>query len=132
MGDRAPETTGDTRDDAPLPARRLRPRGHTQWLRVLLSALGLLLVLATDLPLWKVLAAMAVAYGLLNTGFNMVGSFARPVPEPPPRGELRRVRLEYRCSLCGTEVRMTAANDDIPEAPRHCMEDMDLLPPRFE
>ena len=35
----------------------------------------------------------------------------------------------YRCSICGTEVRMTAANDEVPEPPRHCLEDMDLVAP---
>ena len=58
-----------------------------------------------------------------------LGGLARPVPEPPPAGELRKVRLTYRCSICGTEVRMTAANDEMPEPPRHCQEDMDLVTP---
>ena len=44
-------------------------------------------------------------------------------------GELRKVKIRYRCSICGTEVRMTAANDEVPEAPRHCQEDMDLVAP---
>ena len=60
---------------------------------------------------------------------SMLGGLARPVPEPPPPGELRKVRLRYRCSICGTEVRMTAANDEVPEPPRHCQEDMDLVAP---
>jgi DNA replicative helicase MCM subunit Mcm2 (Cdc46/Mcm family) len=37
------------------------------------------------------------------------------------------VRFSFRCSICGTEVRMTQANDEVPEPPRHCMEDMDLI-----
>ena len=59
----------------------------------------------------------------------MLGSFVRPIPEPPPAGELRKVRITYRCSICGTEVRMTAANDEVPDPPRHCLEDMDLVAP---
>jgi hypothetical protein len=59
----------------------------------------------------------------------MLGSFVRPIPEPPPPGELRKVRIVYRCSICGTEVRMTAANDEVPDPPRHCLEDMDLVAP---
>jgi hypothetical protein len=39
------------------------------------------------------------------------------------------VKILYRCSICGTEVRMTTANDQMPEAPRHCLEDMDLVTP---
>ncbi|MEY2433297.1 MAG: hypothetical protein QOC92_3022 [Acidimicrobiaceae bacterium] len=57
----------------------------------------------------------------------MLGGLARPVPEPPPPGELRKVKLVYRCSICGTELRMTAANDAVPEPPRHCQDDMDLV-----
>jgi hypothetical protein len=60
-------------------------------------------------------------------GVRMLASFSRPVPQPPPAGELRRVRLEYRCSLCGAEVRMTRAPLEDPEPPRCCMEPMDLV-----
>ncbi len=35
----------------------------------------------------------------------------------------------FRCSICGTEVRMTSANDEVPDPPRHCQEDMDLVAP---
>jgi hypothetical protein len=75
--------------------------------------------------------AVAIAAGLLiwRIGTTMLGGFVRPVPEPPPPGELRKVRIVYRCSICGTEVRMTAANDEVPDPPRHCQEDMDLVAP---
>jgi len=74
---------------------------------------------------------IAIVAGLLiwKVGAMMLGGLVRPVPEPPPAGELRRVRLRYRCSICGTEVRMTSANDEVPEPPRHCQEDMDLVAP---
>jgi DNA-directed RNA polymerase subunit RPC12/RpoP len=74
---------------------------------------------------------VAIVAGLLiwKIGAMMLGGLARPIPEPPPPGELRRVRLRYRCSICGTEVRMTAANDEVPEPPRHCQEDMELVAP---
>ncbi len=78
---------------------------------------------------FKVVVALGAALLLVRVGFAFLGSLARPVPEPPPPGELRRVRLTYRCSLCSTEVRMTAANDQVPEPPRHCQEDMDLVTP---
>jgi len=77
----------------------------------------------------RVLIAVLVAAALLKIGFMVLGGFARPVPAPPPPGELRKVRLTYRCSICSTEVRMTAANDDVPDPPRHCQEDMDLVTP---
>lgn len=77
----------------------------------------------------KLLIAVVVAVVLLRIGLRMLRGFAQPVPEPPPPGELRKVRLSYRCSICATEVRMTAANDEVPEPPRHCQEDMELVTP---
>lgn len=77
----------------------------------------------------RVLVAVAAGYFIMRTGFRMLGGFARPVAPPPEPGELRKVKIIYRCSICGTEVRMTMANDQIPEPPRHCLEDMDLTAP---
>ena len=77
----------------------------------------------------RVLIAAAAAFVIIRLGMAVLGSFARPIPEPPPPGELRKVKLQYRCAICGTEVRMTAANDQMPEPPRHCLEDMDLVTP---
>jgi hypothetical protein len=78
--------------------------------------------------LFVVLAALIVGV-LFKIGFAMLGGLATSPPEPPPAGELRKVKLTYRCSICGTEVRMTTANDEMPEPPRHCLEDMDLVTP---
>lgn len=73
--------------------------------------------------------AILVAAVVLKVGVMMLRSFAQPVPEPPPAGELRRVRLTYRCDICGTELRMTMANDEVPDPPRHCQDDMTLVTP---
>jgi hypothetical protein len=75
----------------------------------------------------KFLIALAAAAVIFRIGFVMILSMATPLPVPPPPGELRKVKLVYRCSNCGAELRMTKANDEVPEAPRHCMEDMDLV-----
>lgn len=75
----------------------------------------------------RTVVAILFALVLLRIGMKILGGFARPVPAPPDPGELRKVRLTYRCSICATEVRMTQANDEVPEPPRHCMEDMDLV-----
>jgi len=71
--------------------------------------------------------AVAVAMVLLRMGLAVLRTLATPLPEPPPAGELRKVKLQYRCSLCGTEVRMTVATDESPNPPRHCMDDMELI-----
>ncbi len=79
-------------------------------------------------PVALAVAALAV-WVLFKAGFAMLGGLAQPVPAPPPPGELRRVKIMYRCTICGTEVRMTTANDQMPEPPRHCMDEMELVTP---
>ena len=75
----------------------------------------------------KILVAIAVAMVLLRMGLAVLRTLATPLPEPPPVGERRKVKLQYRCSLCGTEVRMTVATNESPDPPRHCMDDMELM-----
>ncbi len=79
--------------------------------------------------LFNVAVALVAAYLIFKVGFAMLGGLARPLPEPPPPGEMRKVKLRYRCSLCGLELRIDRAIDEDPIAPRHCMEDMDLEVP---
>ena len=94
-------------------------------LRWLIVGAGLALVVAGFSPVRTVIA-IAISYALLVMGFGVIGAFARPVPEAPPPGELRRVKLTYRCVTCGAELRMTLANDQVPAPPRHCMDEMEL------
>ncbi len=91
-----------------------------------------LVLLALGQPTFRVLIAMALMYVILSGGFAVLGAFARPVPEAPPPGELRKVKLTYRCPTCGAELRMTLANDQIPQAPRHCADEMELTTPTEE
>lgn len=80
----------------------------------------------------RVLVAAGAAYVMLRMGFAMLRGLGAPTPEPPPPGELRKVRLNFRCSVCGTELRMTSAPDEDPPPPKHCLEDMDLVAPIME
>ena len=96
---------------------------------VLLAIFVVVAWMLTDAsPIALLVAALAV-FVLFKIGFAMLGGLAQPVPEPPPAGELRKVKIVYRCTICGTEVRMTVANDQMPEPPRHCLEDMELVTP---
>ncbi len=79
--------------------------------------------------LGRVVAAALAAWVILRLGVLMLGGMARPIPEPPPAGELRKVKIAYRCEICGTEVRMTVSPDEEPDPPRHCQEDMTLMTP---
>jgi hypothetical protein len=79
----------------------------------------------------KVAIAVLAFVIMMRLGMLILGGLARPHPPPDP-GEIRRVNLRYRCSICLTEVKMTQATEELPVPPRHCQEDMDLVAPRFE
>ena len=100
--------------------------------RTALALLGLFVVVAwllTGASFVALLVAAFAVWVMFKIGFAMLGGLAMPVPEPPPAGELRKVKIMYRCSICGTEVRMTVANDEMPDPPRHCQDEMDLVTP---
>lgn len=77
----------------------------------------------------NLLVAVVAGYLIFKIGFALLGSFARPAPEPPPAGEMRRVNLTYRCSQCGMELRVREAHSESPDPPRHCMDEMELVVP---
>ncbi len=94
-----------------------------------LVVLGAILAIYSGFHFWQVVIAAAAAWLILRTGVLMLGGLARPVPEPLPSGEMRKVKIGYRCDICGAELRMTAAPDEDPEPPRHCQDEMTLMAP---
>lgn len=77
----------------------------------------------------KIVLSVVLFLVILRMGIAVLRALARPIPPPPPSGELRKVNLRYRCTICGIELKVTAAPEEDPEAPRHCMEDMQLVAP---
>ena len=84
-------------------------------------------VFVFDASWGNAIIAMVIAAGVFKVGLMVVGMLAMPVPEPPDEGELRKVKITYRCSVCGAQVRMNFAATQTPEPPRHCMEEMDEI-----
>ena len=80
----------------------------------------------------RLLVALVMFVVIMRLGLVVLRALARPVPEPPPSGEMRRVNLRYRCPSCGMELKMTAAPDQDPVPPRHCMDEMQLVAPAIE
>ena len=81
--------------------------------------------------LW-VLGGLTIGYVLWKSGIGLLRSFMTPMPAPPPAGELRKVNVRYRCSVCGLEIKLTLAPDEDPPPPRHCLEDMDIVAPLYD
>ncbi len=93
------------------------------------TVLAAAVALIAQVPLGKVAIAALAFFSILRVGVMMLGGMARPIPEPPPAGELRKVKIAYRCEHCGAELRMTVSPSEDPEPPRHCQDDMALLAP---
>ena len=79
-----------------------------------------------------VLIGLLIGYVMWKTGIALIRSLSTPLPPPPPPGEMRKVNLRYRCDVCGMELKLTAAPDEDPPAPVHCLEEMVLVAPVME
>ena len=79
----------------------------------------------------KIAIAALAALAILRLGMMLLRGLSR-VPAEPEAGTLRKVNLRFRCSICGAEVRMVQAAEELPAPPRHCQEDMELVAPTFE
>ena len=124
---------GEDAGDAPRHSRSAPPwwMRVSLWIVVILVG-GIVIMTVFDLPGLTVFGALILGALILRVGFFFLQQFATPPPPPPDPGTLRKVKLTYRCSVCGTEVRMTAATNEDPEPPRHCMDDMELVAPIME
>jgi len=76
----------------------------------------------------QVVVAVLIFALVMRVGLWLLRLIASDPPPPPPRGELRRIDSRYRCSVCGMEMKIMLAPDEDPEPPRHCMEEMALVP----
>ena len=85
------------------------------------------MLIAVSLLGWIVRIAIAVVaiVGIYLMGASILAKFKIAPPAEPDPDDVVPVDMRYRCSVCGAEVTMTAANSEQEiEAPRHCREDM--------
>jgi len=66
--------------------------------------------------IFNIVIACLAFYFIMKTGMKLLGGFSQPMAEPPPPGEMRKVKLNYRCDVCGSEARMTLALDEDPSS----------------
>ena len=96
----------------------------------LMISSGVALIIACVLlNMTRLALAVAAFCVIFRIGFMLLRGLSSPAEEPPEPGQLRKVKIHYRCSICGTEVRMTIAPDEDPEPPKHCQDEMDLIAP---
>jgi hypothetical protein len=91
----------------------------------------MILAAAVGTVLWAVLGLLVMVI-VWRSGMAMLKALSAPPFEPPEAGEMRKVNVRYRCDVCGVELKLTMAPDDDPPPPRHCLEDMVLVPPLYD
>jgi hypothetical protein len=72
---------------------------------------------------------LALVWLIWKAGLGMLRSMTSSLPPPPPSGEMRRINVRYRCTVCGMELKLTLAPDQDPPPPKHCLEEMQLVAP---
>jgi hypothetical protein len=92
---------------------------------------GVIVALTVGRVLW-VLAGLLMMAVVWRFGFGMLRALSQPPVAPPEPGELRKVNVRYRCDVCGVELRLTMAPDDDPPPPKHCLEEMAVVPPLYD
>ncbi|MDH5373437.1 MAG: hypothetical protein OEX97_10880 [Acidimicrobiia bacterium] len=75
----------------------------------------------------KALVAVAIGVAIWVVAIRVIRMLAEPVPEIDPEA-IVATDIKYRCSICGTEVTMTAVSTSEAAPPRHCREEMDEVP----
>ena len=72
---------------------------------------------------------LALVWFIWKVGLGMLRSMTSSLPPSPPSGEMRRINVRYRCSVCGMELKLTLAPDQDPPPPKHCLEEMQFVAP---
>ena len=72
---------------------------------------------------------LALVWLIWKVGLGMLRNMTSSLPPPPPSGEMRRINVRYRCTVCGMELKLTLAPDQNPPPPKHCLEEMQLVAP---
>lgn len=73
----------------------------------------------------EVLIAVAIGVAIFWSIRRILAVLATPPAEIDPDGVVP-VEHHYRCSICGTELTVTAASLTEKEPPKHCREEMTL------
>ena len=76
----------------------------------------------------QIAIAIAIGVSIIVTTLWVVKMLLIPQPEEPDPDQVKEIAVDYRCIVCGMRLTITHAQDEHPEPPRHCREDMVELP----
>ncbi len=72
--------------------------------------------------------AIAIGVAIIAMTLWVVRLLLIPQPADPDPDAVKEVAVDYRCVVCGLRLTITHAQQDEPEPPRHCREDMTEVP----
>ncbi len=72
----------------------------------------------------QIAIAIAIGVSILAATLWVVKMLLIPQPADPDPDQVKEIAVDYRCIVCGMRLTITHAQDEHPEAPRHCREDM--------
>lgn len=72
--------------------------------------------------------AVAIGASIIAATLWVVRLLLTPQPDDPDPDQIKEVSVGYRCVVCGMRLTVTHAQDENPEAPRHCREEMVDVP----
>lgn len=77
----------------------------------------------TGNSLFDVVLALVLGFVIWRVSLGVIRMLSTPPTEVDPE-DVVTVSQDYRCSVCGAELTMTAVNLAEDKPPRHCREDM--------
>ncbi|MCP4305729.1 MAG: hypothetical protein GY926_13530 [bacterium] len=72
----------------------------------------------------QIAIAIAIGVAIVAATLWVVKMLLIPQPEEPDPDQVKEIAVDYRCIVCGMRLTITHAQDESPDAPRHCREDM--------
>ena len=72
--------------------------------------------------------AIAIGVSIIALTLWVVRLLLVPQPDDPDPALVKEVAVDYRCVVCGMRLTITHAQEENPEPPRHCREDMAEVP----
>jgi hypothetical protein len=72
--------------------------------------------------------AVAIGVAIIAATLWVVRLLLVPQPDDPDPDQVQEVAVDYRCIVCGLRLTITHAQEEDPDAPRHCREDMVEVP----
>ena len=74
----------------------------------------------------QVVLAVAIGVAIFAVALWVIRLLAIPAPDEPDPEDVHEVAYDFKCTVCGLRLTVTAAQDGELAAPKHCREEMVL------